>query len=188
MLSSDNIIISKAEEEHALLKRSLRSSVEDLNKIIKIIELMLKNPRSEYLIAHEEDKTRVFKECALSDLKNLRAYISFLALRLIRKQLNKLNKVKNSSTSLSSCNKIYETSMRLSCAYVIERQINNFESSQPENVHSRWRIYDVDSAGNTRVEEMTMQKTEDMREVSKISKISKVSKMKNDLKIKTNKN
>jgi hypothetical protein len=78
--------------------------------------------------------------------------------------------------------------MRLSCAYVIERQINNFESSQPENVHSRWRIYDVDSAGNTRVEEMTMQKTEDMREVSKISKISKVSKMKNDLKIKTNKN
>jgi hypothetical protein len=87
------------------------------------------------LIVHEEAKTRVFKECAIFDLKNLRIYISFYALRLIRKQLDKLNKAKNSNTSLALCIRVYETSMRLSCAHVIERRKNNSKLLQLENVH-----------------------------------------------------
>jgi hypothetical protein len=136
MLSFDNIITSKAEDEHSQLKQALKSSVEDLKKMIKIIELMLKNQRAEYLIAHEKAKTRVFKECAIFDLKNLRIYISFYALRLIRKQLDKLNKAKNNNTSLVLCIRTYKTSMRLSCVYVIERRKNNSKLLQLEDVHS----------------------------------------------------
>jgi hypothetical protein len=77
MLSFDNIIISRIEDKHAQLKQALKSFVVDLKKMIKIIELMLKNQRTEYLIAHEKAKTRMLKECAIFDLKNLRIYISF---------------------------------------------------------------------------------------------------------------
>jgi hypothetical protein len=136
MLSFDNTTISRAEDEHSQLKRALKSSVEDLKKMIKVIELMLKNQRAEYLIAHEEAKTRVSKECAIFELKNLRIYISSYALRLIRKQLDKLNRAKDSNTSLALCIRVYETSMRLSCAHVIERRKNNSELLQLEDVHS----------------------------------------------------
>jgi hypothetical protein len=135
MLSFDNTITTRTEDEHAQLKRALKSFVDDLKKMIKIIELMLKNQKAEYLIAHEEAKTRVFKECAISDLKNLRIYISFYALRLIRKQLDKLNKAKDSNTLLVLCIRVYETSMKLSCAYVIKRRMNNSKLLQIKDVH-----------------------------------------------------
>ncbi len=45
-LSFDNTTTSKAEDEHSQLKRALKSSVEDLKKMIKIIELMLKNQKN----------------------------------------------------------------------------------------------------------------------------------------------
>jgi hypothetical protein len=136
MLSFNNITISKAEDEHSQLKRALKSSVEDFKKMIKVIELMLKNQKAEYLIAHEEAKTRVFKKCAIFDLKNLRIYISSYALRLIRKQLDKLNKAKDSNTSFALCIRVYETSMKLSCVHVIERRKNNSKLLQLEDVHS----------------------------------------------------
>jgi hypothetical protein len=136
MLSFDNIIISRVEDEHSQLKQALKSFVEDLKKMIKIIELMLKNQRAEYLIAHEKAKTRVSKECAIFDAKNLRIYISSYALRLIRKQLDKLNKAKDSNTLFALCIRVYETSMRLSCAHVIERRKNNSKLLQFEDMHS----------------------------------------------------
>jgi hypothetical protein len=136
MLSFDNTTISRAEEEHSKLKRALKSSVEDLKKMIKIIELMLKNQRAEYLIAHEEIKARVLKKCAIPDFKHLRVFISSYALRLIRKQLDKVNRVKDSATSFSECKRIYEMSMKLPCAHVIERRMNNLKFLQLEDVHS----------------------------------------------------
>jgi hypothetical protein len=104
--------------------------------MITVIELMLKNERAEYLIAHKEAKTHALKECAIFDLKNLRIYISFYALRLIRKQLDKLNRAKDSDTSLALCIRVYETLMRLSCVHVIERRKNNSKLLQLKNVHS----------------------------------------------------
>ncbi len=114
----------------------MKSSVEDLKKMIKVIELMLKNQKIEYLIAHEKAKTRIFKKCAIFDLKNLRIYISFYALRFIRKQLDKLNKIKDNDTLFVLCITIYETSMRFFCVHVIERRKNNSKLLQLKDVHS----------------------------------------------------
>jgi hypothetical protein len=85
MLSFDNTIISRAEDEHARLKRALETSTSDLKKVINVIELMLKNERAEYLVAHEEIKSRLSISCSIAALKKLHDYISSYALRLIRK-------------------------------------------------------------------------------------------------------
>jgi hypothetical protein len=85
MLSFENTIISRAEDNHAKLKRALRLFAENLKKMINVIEILLKNERSEYLIAHEEAKTRLLRSCSVVALINLRIFISFFALRLIRK-------------------------------------------------------------------------------------------------------
>lgn len=53
MLSFGNIIISRGEGAHAKLKRALGTSTGDLKKVVNVIEPILKNERSEYLIAHE---------------------------------------------------------------------------------------------------------------------------------------
>jgi hypothetical protein len=107
MLSFDNIITSRSESDHAKLKRVLRTFVEDLKKIVTVIELLLKNERSKYLLAHEEAKTRCSTSCSIYAFKNLQIFINSYALKLIRKQLDKSFKADNISNSLSSCINTY---------------------------------------------------------------------------------
>ncbi len=135
MLSFGNIITSRGEDDHAKLKRALKSSVEDLKKMITVIELLLKNERSEYLLAHEEAKTRCSTSCSIYALKNLQIFISPHALRLIRKQLDKSLKADNTSTPLPSCTNTYQQSLGLSCAHVIDRKAQEGEMLKLENVH-----------------------------------------------------
>jgi hypothetical protein len=153
MLSFENIIISRFEEEHAKLKRALETFTEDLKKMINVIELILKNERSKYLIAHEEEKARLSRSClivALKNLqirrksrsclviklKNLKIYISSYVLKLIRKQIDKYLRIRNAEKSLSACTKIYEKSMKFFCAHVVKRRVEKNDVLHLEDVHS----------------------------------------------------
>ncbi len=136
MLSFDNIITSRDEDDHVKLKRVLKSSIEDLKKMITIIELFLKIERSKYLLAHEEAKTRCSTSCTIYALKNLQIFINSHALRIIRKQFDKSLKTNNISTSFSSCINTYQQSLKLSCAHVIDRIAQKEEMLKLENVHS----------------------------------------------------
>jgi replicative superfamily II helicase len=167
MLSFENITISRFEGEHAKLKRALKTFIEDLKKVVNVIELILKNERSEYLIAHEEGKARLSRSCLITALKNLQVrrkrmfirkfsynlqiYISSYVLKLIRKQIDKCLRIRNAEESLSACTKIYETSMRLFCAHVVKRRVEKNDVLHLENVHSHWRIHNIDYARNQRV-------------------------------------
>jgi hypothetical protein len=71
MLSFENITIFRFEDEHAKLKKTLKTFIEDLKKVINVIELILKNERLEYSIAHEEEKARLSRSCLIAALKNL---------------------------------------------------------------------------------------------------------------------
>lgn len=135
MLSFDNIITSRVEEEHVKLKRVLRTSISDFKKMINVIELMLKNEKFEYRITHEKAKTKLSRSCSILIMKNLHVFISFYVLRLIRKQIDKLTKARNFFDSLSSCLKIYELSMWLLCAHVIQMRKINEEIIWLKDVH-----------------------------------------------------
>jgi hypothetical protein len=135
MLSFDNIITFRDEDDHVKLKRVLKSSIEDFKKMITIIELFLKNERSKYFLVHEEAKTRCSTNCSIYALKNLQIFINFHALKLIRKQLDKSLKTNNISTSFSSCINTYQQSLRFSCAHVIDKKAQKEEMLKLENVH-----------------------------------------------------
>jgi hypothetical protein len=143
MLFFGNSITSRVEGGHVKLKRALETSIEDLKKVINVIDLLLKDQRSAYIIAHEKFKSRLARECTIEALQNLQGFYSSYALRLIRKQLNKLN----SSDALSSCTGAYRSSMSLSCAHEIQANPNLLHG---EDVHSHWQIYDYDVNRNRR--------------------------------------
>jgi hypothetical protein len=75
MLFFNKTIISRAEEDYERLKRALETLTEDLKKMINVIELILKNERAEFIIAHEETKTRLSRSCNVTSLKNLQIFI-----------------------------------------------------------------------------------------------------------------
>ncbi len=56
ILHFNNNAISRSEDDHAMLKRNLRFSIDDLKKIINCIDLMLLNQRNDYIIVFEETK------------------------------------------------------------------------------------------------------------------------------------
>lgn len=134
--------------------RGIGLSTGNLKKVVNVIELLLKTERSEYLIAYEEAKTRLPRCCAVAALANLQVFISPFALKLIRKQLDKLMRVKNfPDEALPACNKTYRLTMGLPCAHDIERRVNNEELIQLEDVHPHWRIYGIDETLNRRASE-----------------------------------
>jgi hypothetical protein len=106
MLLFDNIITSRVEKEHFKLKRALRTSIDDLKKMINVIKLVLKNEKFEYRIEHEEVKNKLSRSYSILIMKNLHVFISSYALRLIRKQIDQLTKARNFLDSISSCIKI----------------------------------------------------------------------------------
>ncbi len=192
MLSFDNITTSRDEDDHFKLKRVLKSFVENLKKMITIIEMLLKNERSKYFFAHEEAKTRCSTSCSIYALKNLQIFINSHALKLIRKQFDKSLKTNNTEISLSSCTHTYQQSLRLSCAHVIEQKAQKEEMLNLENVHSHWRIYDIDQDRNKRsknAEEFKEEKKKDEEtntekiRIQKMQKMQKMQKILNDQKM-----
>ncbi len=108
MLSFDNIITFRAEEDHVKLKRALKTFIEDLKKVINVIELLLKNERSKYLLAYEDAKARISINCNIYALKHFQTFISFYVLKLIRKQFDKSLKADNNVEILSFCTENYQ--------------------------------------------------------------------------------
>lgn len=136
MLSFDNIITSRSENDHSELKRALKSFVDDLKKIVTVLEFLLKKKKSKYVLAREEAKTRYSKNCSIVTFNNFHVFISPYALKLMRKQLDKIFKANNISIPLLSCINTYQQSLRLSRAHVIDRKTQEKESLKLENVHS----------------------------------------------------
>ena len=136
MLSFGNTTTFRTEDDHVKLKQTLKFFTGDLQKVVNVIELMLKNERFEYFIVLEEAKSRFSMNASILELKNLRIFINSYVLKLIRKKYDKFFSTSISgSTSLFFCIKTYELSMGFSCAHVFERRHRNSEIIQFENVH-----------------------------------------------------
>jgi hypothetical protein len=96
--------------------------------MINVVYLMLKNQRSNYIIAHEEFKTRLSRKIAVEAFQHLQVFVSSYALKLVRQQLDKYQRARSypDQHSLSSCTETLKTFMGLPCAHVIQqRDINN---------------------------------------------------------------
>jgi hypothetical protein len=143
MLSFDNIFIYFDENYRLKLKRTLKTFIDDMKKIIDDLKLFVNAKRMKYYIVREDAKIRISRNCDIIALQILTNFINFYALKLIRKEIDKRIRSQIASNSrfvfisFFSCTKIYETSMRLSCVHFIHRQIfeNDDDHIKIKNIH-----------------------------------------------------
>jgi hypothetical protein len=130
---------SRDEKEHAMLKRQLESSIDDLKTMIDEINLLLMNEYHNYLLKFEDAKFRYSMKLAKSIYQQLRVYVISHALRKIDAQFNLLI---DQLTALSACIKAFITTIELSCSHKIQkllyehRQIRKF-ADDPRPPRSR---------------------------------------------------
>jgi hypothetical protein len=62
----NNNITSRVEDDHFKLKRASETSIEDLKKMITVINLLLKDQRSAYIVTHKEFKSRLTRNCTIN--------------------------------------------------------------------------------------------------------------------------
>ncbi len=138
ILHFDIIVTSRDEREHAVLKRSLMTSTDDLKIVIDDLNLLLINQRHDYVQKFEKTKMRYSMNCRFDIFRNLFSFVISKALRMIVKEYKRLI---DQLIVLSACIKTFKTSLDLSCAHVIQQRL--FESSEClllEDVHSHWRF------------------------------------------------
>jgi hypothetical protein len=131
------IVTSRSESNYAILKRQLKSSIEDLKIVINKIRLLLINQLHNHFIEFEEARTRFSSKLRKSIFNQLVAFVSSYALKKI---LNQYNLVINQSTALSVCIDVFIITLRLSCAHKIENRMWKTESLLLMNVHAHWRL------------------------------------------------
>jgi hypothetical protein len=83
ILHFDTIVTSKEEKTHAILKRNLMTSTDDLKTMIENLDLLLINQRHNYVMNFENVKMRFSMKCRLDIFRNISAYVISNALRKI---------------------------------------------------------------------------------------------------------
>ncbi len=127
------IIISRDEDAHAVLKRQLESSFEDLKTMINDINLLLMNEYQNYLLKLKEQKTRYSLNLRKKIYQQLFAHITHYALRKISHQYDLLTE---RSTALNACTNVFIIITELLCSHKIQSRLFQREIIHLEDVHS----------------------------------------------------
>jgi hypothetical protein len=136
VLHFDTTVPSRDEKEHAVLKRQLESSTNDLKTVMNDINLLLINEQHNYLIDMIETKMRYSIELRRSVFDQLTSFVTSVALWKILSQYKKLIE---RFTVISACIDVFITTTELSCSHKIQKRLFNENCILIENVHSHWR-------------------------------------------------
>ncbi len=136
MLHFDITVTSRDEKAHAMLKRQLESSIENLKTVMNEINLLLINEQHNYLIDINDAKLRYLIELRKHVFDQL---TSFVILVVLWKILSQYKKLIERSTIISSCTRVFIIITELSCSHKIQKRLYETNSLLIENVHSHWR-------------------------------------------------
>ena len=136
MLHFETTTIFRNEGDHAIFKRQLESSSEDLKTMIDDIVLLLNNEMHKYFIVFEKAKFRYFIKFRQNFFSRLIVHVIFYVVRRIATQYDLLIA---RFTIVSSCTNVWITITRLSCSHKIQKRLFQNEILQLENVHSHWK-------------------------------------------------
>ncbi len=129
----DIIVTSREEDAHAILKRNLITFIEDLKIMMNNLNLLLINQRHDYLIEFANVKIRYSLQCRIDLFQNIFAFVTSYALRKI---LNQYKRLTDESIVFSACIKIFSTTLRLSCAHIIQERLESINCFLIDDVHS----------------------------------------------------
>jgi hypothetical protein len=136
MLHFDITVSSRDERKHAVLKRHLDSSIDDLKTMIDEINFLLMNEYHNYLLKFEEAKMRLSMKLNKSIYQRLIAHVTSHVLKMIDKQYKLLI---NQSIALSFCTNVFTIIIELSCNHRIQNRLFDEEFLTLKNVHSHWK-------------------------------------------------
>jgi hypothetical protein len=133
MLHFDITVSSRDEREHAVLKRQLDSSIDDLKTMINEINLLLMNEYHNYLLKFEEAKMRLSMKFNKSIYQRLIAHVTSHVLKMIDEQYKLLI---NQSIAFSSCTNVFTIIIELFCNHRIQNRLFDEEFLTLKDVHS----------------------------------------------------
>jgi hypothetical protein len=136
ILHFDITMTSRDESAHALLKRQLEKSIDDLKTIMNNINLMLINERQNHRINLDENRIRYSMKLRKSIFQQLTSFVINVALRKMNSQYQMLVK---RSTVMSRCTNVFIIIIELSCSHRIQKRLYQEKSILFEDVHSHWR-------------------------------------------------
>jgi hypothetical protein len=136
MLHFDITVTSRDERAHAVLKRQLESSIENLKIVMNKINLLLINEQHNYLIDINDAKLRYFIELRKHVFDQLTSFVICVVLWKILSQYKKLIE---RSTIISSCTRVFIIITELSCFHKIQKRLYETDRLLIKNVHSHWR-------------------------------------------------
>jgi hypothetical protein len=109
-------VISREEDEHAVLKRQLKSSTEDLKTVIDEISLLLMNEMQNHTLVMTDAQMRHSMKLRKSVFNQLKAFIN---LYVLRKMLDQYKLLTERSTALFACTRSFITIIDLPCSHKI---------------------------------------------------------------------
>ena len=133
VLHFETIIISRSEGDHAVLKRQLNSSTEDLKTMIDDILLLLRNEHHNYVLKLKDEKTRYSLNLRKKIYRQLSAHITHYFLRKISHQYYLLIE---RSTVIASCINVFIIIIDLFCSHKIQKRLYDEEFLLLKDVHS----------------------------------------------------
>jgi hypothetical protein len=136
ILHSDITMTSRDKNAHAVLKRQLEKSIDDLKTVVNDINLMLINERQNHRINLDENRIRYSMKLRKSIFQQLTSFVINVALRKMNSQYQMLIK---RSIVMFCCTNVFIIIIELSCNHRIQKRLYQEESILFENVHSHWR-------------------------------------------------
>jgi hypothetical protein len=133
ILHFDIINISRDEDDHAILKRQLDVSIEDLKTMIKSIDLLLMNEYINHTFVIENAKIRYFLKMKKSVYQLISLYVIHVVIRKIHCQYELLTK---NSTIMFVCIEVFIIITNLSCSHLIQKRLYEDEFLMIKDVHS----------------------------------------------------
>ena len=139
MLHFNTTIIFKVESDHRVLKSTLKIFIEDFMIVVDDVKTILKRQYETHIHELTQIKMKIFMKLSREFMRNLIDHVSFYALSKIYDQylLMRLIMKKPKKHKLKSCERIFATTMNLSCAHMIATALKIEEKKLLlENVHS----------------------------------------------------
>jgi hypothetical protein len=124
---------SRNEDTHALLKRQLEKSIEDLKTVVNDISLMFINERQNHQTNLDVNKIRYSMKLRKSIFQLLTSFVVNVILRKMNSQYQMLIK---RSIVMSRCTNVFIIIIGLSCNHRIQKRLYQEESILLEDVHS----------------------------------------------------
>ncbi len=133
MLHFNITTTSRDENEHAMLKRRLRFSIEDLKTMMNDINLLLINELHNHFLVVENAKIRFLMRLNKFIFQQVASYVALNVLKMILDQYDLFMK---RLTILFYCTHMFIIIIDLSCNHKIQKRLYEEDFILLENIHN----------------------------------------------------